>query len=267
MLSYRHGYHAGNPADVFKHSVLIALLKAMQAKDSAITCIDSHAGPALYDLDSTIAQKTEEYKAGIARLWSQQPDHVLLKDYLEAVRAVNPDRRLRYYPGSPMIMKHLLREQDRMILCELHPGEQQALKRHFAGERRVRLHLGDGHSALKQYLPPKSRRALVLIDPSFELKDEVESISKALEQALLRFAVGVYVIWYPVIDGRDINIDTLPRTLKLDPDKWLNLAIDFPENQRLGRMSGCGMAIINCPFSARQTLQQLQVELSQPAPC
>jgi 23S rRNA (adenine2030-N6)-methyltransferase len=254
MLSYRHGFHAGNPADVFKHTVLVALIRAMQAKPGGIRFIDTHAGAALYDLSSEIALKTREFERGIAPLWACEGLSGPIADYLRQIRQLNPDDRLRFYPGSPMLVRQLLRPKDRLILCELHPAEQAALVSCFAGDRQVTLHAGDGYGALERYLPPPGGRGLVLIDPSYELKSEIDNMTIALGKALRRFGHGVYAIWYPQIEGRDIQVESIPEALGLSGEAWLNLAIEFPPDQRLGRMTGCGMAIINCPFRARQDL-------------
>jgi len=258
MLSYRHGFHAGNPADVFKHTVLIALVRAMQEKDKAIAFVDSHSGPAVYDLDQSAALKNREFDKGIGRIWQEQPTGGPRDDYVERVRAWNPDGQLRFYPGSPALLRSLLRKQDRLVLCELHPTEQKALVERFAGDRQVVVETGDGYTALAKHLPPASGRGLVLIDPSYELRTELESIASALKLALKRFGHGVYAIWYPVIEGRATTPDALPGQLGLSLEQWLDLRIEFPADRRLGRMSGCGMAIINCPYRARRVLLDLQ---------
>jgi len=257
MLSYRHGFHAGNPADVFKHSVLLTLIRSMQEKPAGITFLDAHAGPARYDLDSEWALKTREFEPGIARLWARRSEPGLLQDYLDQVARLNPDGGLRLYPGSPRLIANLLRPVDRLITCELHPAEQEKLAAEFAGDRQVRVHRGDGYRALLEYLPPPTGRGLVLIDPSYELKDEIETMIDALTQALRRFAHGVYAIWYPKIEGRDIPFGSLPERLDLPEERWLDLSIDLPPEQRLGRMWGTGMAVINPPWRARRPLIEL----------
>ena len=258
MLSYRHGFHAGNPADVFKHTVLVALVRAMQHKDKGIRFIDTHAGPALYDLQSEPALKNREFERGIGQIWNDDSGTGPRTNYLEMVRTRNPDGELRFYPGSPLLLRALLRPHDELVLCELHPTEQRALSERFAGDEKVRIHAGDGYSALAQYLPPPTGRGLVLIDPSFEMKTELEDMTAALQIALKRFGHGVYAIWYPVIEGRDTTPDAMPAALALEGEQWLDLRIDFPPEQRLGRMTGCGMAIVNCPFRARRELTELQ---------
>jgi len=264
MLSYRHGFHAGNPADVFKHTVLVALARAMQHKEKGIRFIDTHAGPALYDLRSEPAQKNREFKRGIARIWERDPGPGPVGDYLELVRARNIDGTLRFYPGSPLLLWALLRPQDELVLCELHPTEQRVLSERFAEEKQVKVHAADGYAALEQFLPAPTGRGLVLIDPSFEIRTELEDMTSALKAALKRFGHGVFAIWYPVIKGRNTNPDPIPSTLGLESEQWLDLRIDFPADQRLGRMTGCGMAIINCPFRARQALIDLRRGWSEP---
>lgn len=257
MLSYRHGFHAGNPADVYKHTVLVTLVRAMQHKDKGIRFIDTHAGPALYDLNSESARKNREFERGIGRIWRSQSHLTPLADYLELVRAHNPDGELRNYPGSPLLFRALLRPQDQLVLCELHSTEQRALTDRFADDRQTTVHAGDGYAALERYLPPPSGRGLILIDPSYELKSELEDLTAALKRALTRFGHGVYVIWYPVIEGRDTTPEALATTIALSGEQWLDLRIRFPDEQRLGRMTGCGMAIVNCPYRAREALIEL----------
>ncbi len=266
MLSYRHGFHAGNPADVFKHAVLVALLRAMQHKDKGIRFIDTHAGAARYRLDHEYAQKNREYERGILRLWQGTQESPALADYVDQVRALNPDGDLRVYPGSPLLLRRLLRAQDELFLCELHPTEQQALAAEFDGDSRVVIHRGDGYAALAKLLPPPTGRGLALIDPPFELKSELDDMADALQRALDRYGHGVYAIWYPLIEGRNCTPDALPEVLQLDGERWLDLRIEFAAEQRLGRMHGCGMAIINCPFRARETLTQLRATLNSGAP-
>ena len=258
MLSYRHGFHAGNPADVFKHTVLVALARAMQHKEKGIRFIDTHAGSALYDLNSEPAQKNREFEHGIGKLWNAEPSAGPLADYLQQVRAHNADGDLRFYPGSPLMLRNLLRRQDELVLCELHPSEQRVISKRFAEEKQVKVHVGDGYAALEQFLPAPTGRGLVLIDPSFEIRTELDNMTSALKTALKRFGHGVFAIWYPVIAGRDTAPDALPDALGLTDEQWLDLRIEFPADQSLGRMTGCGMAIINCPFRARQVLVDLQ---------
>ncbi len=260
MLSYRHAYHAGNPADVFKHAVLVALVRAMQHKEKGIRFIDTHSGPALYDLQCDMAGKNHEFEYGIGRLWDKNATSALVKDYLGLVSTFNTDGQLRFYPGSPMLLHSLLRLRDEMILCELHPAEQRELARRFGKQSEVRIKPSDGYAALAGLLPPPTGRALVLIDPSFELRSELDDMVSALQVARKRCAHCVYAIWYPVIEGRNTIPNTFPANLQLTDEQWLDLRIDFAPDQCLGRMVGCGMAIINCPFRAREPLADMAVQ-------
>lgn len=254
MLSYRHAFHAGNPADVFKHAILISLVQALQEKPRGILFVDTHAGPAVYDLSSAMAQKNREHEAGIGRWWATSTTDPLLSPYLELVRSFNPDAQLARYPGSPMLLRQLLRPNDQLVLCELHPAEQAALKARFGSDRQVALRCGSGYEELIRVLPPQGGRGLVLIDPPWELKTESSDLAASLQRALARFAHGVYAIWYPRIEGREWPLQELPDKLGLSNEQWLDLRLNLPPEQRLGRMSGCGMALINAPFRVRQTL-------------
>jgi 23S rRNA (adenine2030-N6)-methyltransferase len=254
VLSYRHAYHAGNPADVFKHAILLALIKALQEKPRGIQFVDTHAGPALYDLCHPMAQKNREHEAGIGRWWSASTFDPLIWPYLDLIREFNPSGQLDRYPGSPMILRHLLRRNDRLVLCELHPAEQEALRARFGGDRQVTVRCGSGYEEMIRVLPPQGGRGLVLVDPPWELKTELMDLEASLRRALVRFPHGVYALWYPLLEGRDWPVERLPKQLDLSNEQWLDLRLDFPPQQRLGRMFGCGMALINCPYRLRQTL-------------
>ncbi|GAB4200385.1 MAG: 23S rRNA (adenine(2030)-N(6))-methyltransferase RlmJ [Wenzhouxiangellaceae bacterium] len=256
MLSYRHGFHAGNPADVLKHAALIALVQAMQVKDKGFCYVDTHAGAALYDLKSAFALKNREHEKGIGRLWFDPPPGAALNRYRDLIRQFNPDGALRWYPGSPALVREWLRPQDRMLLCELHGTEAEILRERYQRDAQVAVHQRNGYEALKALLPPKEKRGLILIDPPYELKNEVADMKQALTQALQRFASGVYAIWYPYLQGRDALQDIKEH----GPIKRLethNLRFDFPESITMGRMSGCGLFIINPPWHAREALVEL----------
>ncbi|NKI34893.1 23S rRNA (adenine(2030)-N(6))-methyltransferase RlmJ [Wenzhouxiangella sp. XN79A] len=255
MLSYRHGFHAGNPADVFKHAVLLALVEAMQRKPKGIRFVDTHAGPADYDLGHEFATKNREFERGIGAIWRDPP--AALADYVDAVRRHNPEERLARYPGSPELLRDRLRGQDELVLCELHPTEQRALNERFTRDRHVSIVTGDGYATLASLPAPKTGRGLTLIDPPFELKSELDDLADALSAALRQFGHGVYAIWYPVIEGKATTPDALPDILGLDDESWLDLRIRFTEAERLGRMTGCGMAIVNPPWSARDALARI----------
>lgn len=252
-MNYSHSYHAGNFSDVFKHIVLIALMKSMLQKDKAFCCLDTHSGPGYYDLFSEAAQKNKEHEAGLGKLLQKKNLPELVRLYLNCIRRVNNRlthsivSSLRYYPGSPAIMRYFLRVQDRMVLSELHPKEFQTLKSHFEKDIQVSLQCMDGYQGLKAFLPPKERRGLVLIDPPYERPSEFTAILHGLTEALKRFPTGVYAIWYPIKDRS--TIDRFYRSLKEITQRPLLAAemILYPESSPL-LLNGCGMAFINPPW-------------------
>ena len=194
MLSYRHMYHAGNFADVFKHALLSRLLVALSAKDKPYFYLDTHAGIGLYDLTHSWAQKAREYDSGIGRLWTAKEVPSLFDPYLKIVRALNPDGRLRYYAGSPLVARRLMRPADRMALVELNKVDHEELQTVFGPEKHVAVELMDAYQALKAYVPPAERRGLVLIDSSFDRPRELDRVVKALKDAHSRWATGMYAI-------------------------------------------------------------------------
>jgi 23S rRNA (adenine2030-N6)-methyltransferase len=198
MLSYRHAFHAGSHADVLKHFIEVQLLRYLAQKDKPFWYIDTHAGAGCYELESGYAAQNEEYKSGIARLWARDDLPAPLADYVALVKRINPDGQMKLYPGSPLVALELLREQDRMRLFELHPTDHEILQQNFAGHgTQVLMQEADGFGALKALLPPPPRRALVLIDPSYEDKQDYRRVVEALREGLKRFANGIYAVWYP----------------------------------------------------------------------
>src|SRR3972149_398760 len=183
MLAYRHLFHAGNFADVFKHALLVRLLVALAQKEAPFCYLDTHAGLGRYDLAHAWAQKAREFENGIARIWQRRDAPPALAGYLDAVRAENPAGSLRFYPGSPRIARALLRPGDRMVLTELNKADFAALEARFAGDRQVQVRHMDGYQALKSFLPPKERRGLVLLDSSFDRAGEFARIAEALAAA------------------------------------------------------------------------------------
>ena len=172
-MNYRHLYHAGGFADVFKHVVLSLVLRRLAEKDTPFCVLDTHAGIGRYDLETPAAQKTGEYRQGIAKVLLAKDAPAELGPYLDLIRALNPGGALRWYPGSPLVEQRLTRPQDRLVLMELHPEDARTLKRSFAGDPRVGVHHEDGYLGVKAFLPPKERRGLVLIDPPYEERDEL----------------------------------------------------------------------------------------------
>ncbi|HXH01974.1 MAG TPA: 23S rRNA (adenine(2030)-N(6))-methyltransferase RlmJ [Candidatus Competibacteraceae bacterium] len=260
MFGYRHSFHAGNFADVFKHAVLVQLLLALRRKEAPFCVLDTHAGIGRYDLAADFAQKTGEYRDGIGRLWDCGDTGAELAAYRERVREFNGPGRLRAYPGSPRIARALLRQQDRLILCELNPADHALLKREFQGDPQVAVHCQDGYAALKAFTPPKERRGLVLIDPPFEQAGEFQRLLDGLRLLAQRWPGGVVAAWYPIIGRRDSE-RFLVRAGELGLPKLLCAELGlYPYDVPLG-MSGCGMLIVNTPWQLDQALQRLLPEL------
>ncbi len=260
MLAYRHAFHAGNHADVLKHAVLVALLQHLNAKDKGWRLVDTHAGAGAYALHADAAQKLGEYRQGIARLWQQASLPPLLADYLAQVRQFNPHAELTAYPGSPCLAKALMRAQDQLRLYELHPTDHALLAEAFAGDRRVQVQRSDGFAGVKAQLPPPSRRGLLLMDPSYELKTDYAAVASATQEALTRFAEGMVMVWYPQIDAREAT--NLPLRLKALAHAqarkgWLHARLTVAEpNDRGFGMLGSGVFVINPPHTLRVQLRE-----------
>jgi 23S rRNA (adenine2030-N6)-methyltransferase len=257
MLSYRHAFHAGNHADVLKHAVIVQLLRYLGQKDKAYWYIDTHAGAGVYSLVEGYATKTAEFETGIAKLWRRGDLPEVLQDYVEQVSALNADGELRYYPGSPYLAWRLMRPQDRMRLFELHTTEIDVLRHNFrdAG-RRAMLYAGDGFEGIKALLPPPPRRALVLVDPSFEDKRDYARTIECIEESLARFATGMYAIWYPQVTRAESQ--RFPEQLKrLQPTNWLHLTLTVgrPPADGYG-LYGSGMFILNPPYTLAAAMKQ-----------
>lgn len=246
MLSYRHLFHAGNFADVFKHALLSRLLIGLMRKDKPLAYLDAYAGLGCYDLAHPWARKLAEYRHGIARLWARTDIPAQLEPYLSAVRDENRDGTLSRYPGSPLIAARLLRPADRLVLCELNRDDHEVLRRGFGGDRRVGVHHLDAALGLKAFLPPDERRGLVLIDPPYDRAGELRRMLDALAAAHRRWATGVLVLWYPLMQpdvmqrfARDARALGVPRMLQLE----LSVHRDGSQGLR-----GCGMLVVNPPF-------------------
>lgn len=264
MLSYRHAYHAGNHADVLKHLVLVQILQYMTEKPAPMWVVDTHAGGGRYSLESVQAEKLGEYKDGVGRLWNATSQPKAVAEYLDAVRELNPEGTLRHYPGSPWLAYQALRKDDRLRLFELHSNEVKLLAKTFNGTgRQVNIVEGDGLAALNVVLPPPTRRGLVLIDPSYETRNDYAAVIKALKEGLKRFATGTYALWYPQV--AKIESRQLPERLKHLPVKsWLHvsLRVQAPATDGFG-MHGSGMFIINPPWTLAETLRQTLPWLTQ----
>ena len=257
-MNYRHSYHAGNVADVLKHAVLCRLLTYLKRKDKAFRVLDTHAGIGLYDMGGTEATKTQEWWQGIKRVMETPASPSvapLLSPYLEAVRALNPDGELRFYPGSPMLIKMLLRPQDRLSAIELHPEDYQLLRENFEGDHQVRITNLNGWLALGAHVPFKERRGLVLVDPPFEKEGEYERLVDGLKHAHQRFATGMFCLWYPLTANAPIAaFHDLLTSLKL-PD-MLTLELSVKAADAAG-MTGCGLVIVNPPYTLEEEMQAL----------
>lgn len=242
-MNYRHAFHAGNFADVFKHALLSVLLEHLKAKEKPFFVLDSHAGLGLYDLSDERSLRTGEWRDGIARVLARPGAPVALAPYLAAVRGLNGEKGLRWYPGSPRLIRAFLRAQDRLAAVEMHPEDARLLADEFAGDPAVRIYAMDGYNALKSLLPPPERRGLVLIDPPFEAADEFARLARGLKDAHRRWATGVYMLWYP-IKNRDavaafhveVAALALPRTMAVE----LRLEAEAPN-----RLVGCGAILVN----------------------
>lgn len=259
-MNYRHIYHAGNFADVFKHSILVLLLEHLLRKDKPFCYVETHAGTALYDLSATAAQKTNEYLNGIGRLLSSlHLDKVSPKElapYFKVVHTCNANTEaLQFYPGSPTIARALLRPEDRMILMELHPEDAAKLKQAFYFDKQVAVHHTDGYQGLKAFLPPPIKRGLVLIDPCFEQKEEFTNIINGLQIALRKWSTGIYAVWYPIKNLAAVQ--NFLHDLKMMNFPMLLTEMTIKTMLANDEFVGCGMVIINPPWQFEQQLQKV----------
>ncbi|MDM4768376.1 23S rRNA (adenine(2030)-N(6))-methyltransferase RlmJ [Pelomonas sp. SE-A7] len=259
MLAYRHAFHAGNHADVLKHLVLTQVLRYMGEKDKAYTLVDTHAGAGGYSVEGRYAQKKGEYAGGVARLWDAKDLPEPLQPYVELVKEFNPDGQLRQYPGSPALANLLMREQDRLRCYEIHPTDQRILASYLEPRANTQVFDKDGFSSLKAELPPPSRRAVVLMDPSYELKTDYGKVLAALREGLQKFPETVFLIWYPQLALLESN--QLPQRLKATADQmakkgWLHvrLTVTQPDDKGFG-MLGSGMFVVNPPFTLHDQLK------------
>jgi 23S rRNA (adenine2030-N6)-methyltransferase len=269
-MNYRHHYHAGNFADVMKHALLVQLLQALQKKEKGFLFCDTHAGRGCYDLEvagrgDSLARKPE-WPDGIGRLWREPAALPALDEYLEIVRRFDRDRgnagkTPRFYPGSPWIARLLLRPQDRLVLCEKHPEEHAALAEEFQFAAHAAVHNSDGYAAIRALLPPKERRALVLIDPPFEAQDEFAQIAGALREGLQRLAGGTFAVWYPLTERA--KVDAFFRELamlRLPPTAAFELTIAGDASAL--KLRGCGVVVVNPPWQFDRTAEELLSVLS-----
>ena len=254
MLAYRHAFHAGNHADVLKHVTLALVLRYMNGKDKPYRLVDTHAGAGGYSLEGPYAQKKGEFEQGIARLWTRDDLPEAVADYVALVRRFNPQGTLEQYPGSPAFAQMLLRAKDQLRLYELHPTDYRILASYLGAAKGAEVHHADGFEGLKGQLPPSTRRAVVLIDPSYEGHGDYARVIATLRDALQRFAEGVYMVWYPQV--QKLEAAQLPRRLEaLAPKGWLHarLTVQRPDSQGFG-LAGSGVFVINPPFTLHDQL-------------
>ena len=265
MLSYRHLFHAGNFADVFKHALLTRLLLALAEKEKPYFYLDTHAGTGRYDLAHEWAWKAREFEGGIGRLWDRRDIPAALAPYLQAVRSENPKGRLRFYPGSPLIALKLRRPGDRLVFSELNRTDCVELDAAVGRSRNASVHLMDGYQALTAFLPPQERRGLVLLDSSFDRSGEFKRIAHALKNACQRWPTGIYAAWYPLMApgamrgfAREMERTGIRKILRLEL-RVREAALDEP-------IAGCGALVINPPWKfdaeARPLLDWIQQALS-----
>ncbi|MCX7239747.1 MAG: 23S rRNA (adenine(2030)-N(6))-methyltransferase RlmJ [Burkholderiales bacterium] len=271
MFSYRHAFHAGNHADVLKHLVLLAVLRHLTQKDTALTVFDTHAGAGLYRLDGDYAQTSAEAAEGFLKLVANplpQPLAPALQDYLEMVAGFNTAGSHKIYPGSPFIIARQLRDRDKLKLFELHPTDTKTLSANIAqldAGRQIAMLREDGFEGLKKFLPPPSRRALVLCDPSYELKSDYGRVADMVADSLQRFATGCYAVWYPIIPRPEAH--DLPKKLKTLANKagksWLGATLTIKSSKLQKDDAGdvvrpglpaSGMFIINPPHTLKAAL-------------
>jgi len=258
-MNYRHGFHAGNFADVVKHAVLCRVLLHLRDKPAAFRAIDSHAGAGLYDLDGSEAGRTGEWRNGIERIWHANldaPVRELLAPYLDAVAAYNKAGQLAVYPGSPALVQALLRRQDRLIACELEPKAAAALQSNLRGDNRCKAIAIDGWTALSAYVPPKERRGLVLVDPPFEQPGEFARLAQGLAAAHRKWPTGCYLLWYPIKDDAEVAafVHNLSRR---DIGKMLRIELILATGGPDTGLRGSGLIVVNPPWMLHEELKIL----------
>ncbi len=256
-MNYRHAFHAGNISDVFKHAVLALLVEHLLQKDAAFCVIDSHAGQGRYDLTSEAADKTGEFRAGIARLLAAEVPPALAR-YAALVRAAQPaPPALQIYPGSPALLQALLRPHDRLIAMELHPEDAAVLRQEFRADPRVQVHERDGYEGLRAVVPPRERRGLALIDPPYESTDEMAVLVEALAAAHARWPTGQYALWYPIKERG--AIERLHGAIATAGLRKLLCTEFLPTRDQALR--GSGMILVNPPWRIEDQLGALLAAL------
>ena len=261
MLAYRHAFHAGNHADVLKHLVLAQVLTHMAAKDKPYTLIDTHAGAGGYSLEGRYAHTKDEFVGGIAKLYHRDDLPPALAAYVELVRQFNGGGSLEQYPGSPAIANLLMRPGDRLRVYELHPTDERILRAFLGTRLNTEVFLSDGFAALPKQMPPPSRRGVVLIDPSYEMKSDYTKVLAAVRDVLERFASAIILVWLPQL--RTLESQQLPQRLqnsatKAAPKGWLHARLTVTQADERGfGLLGSSMFVINPPHGLHETLQSV----------
>lgn len=264
-MNYQHGFHAGGFSDVLKHATLANLIAALSAKDKPYLILDTHGGRGGYDLAGQGAV-TMEWKMGIGRLLPIRQPPPALADYIRTVRfydkkfgnfSIKPAEGVRHYPGSPRIARALMRPGDRLVVAELNPREAIFLRREFAGDKGIEVREEDGYGLLKSMLPPPERRALIMIDPPYESRDETADAVAAIGHGLRRFSTGVYALWYPIKDMKFVQA-LHEAVIALDPPETIAVHVQMMRMNPMPRMLvGSGMIVINPPWKFADTMREL----------
>ncbi|MGZ5028570.1 MAG: 23S rRNA (adenine(2030)-N(6))-methyltransferase RlmJ [Methylobacter sp.] len=256
MLSYRHSFHAGNFADVLKHIILIQSLDYLSTKDKPLCCIDTHAGPGKYELDSEYAQKNREFDNGIGKLWRRNDLPECVARYVSLIKRFNKPDQLTRYPGSPLIAKQLLRDKDRLCLFELHNTEIKLLNAVADKDKRIKVFHSDGLKDSLKLLPPLERRGLILIDPSYEIKSDYLQVVETLIAMHKRFATGTYALWYPVVDrNRNQELERAIQNSGIKDVQLFELGMHTDSNAH--GMTASGMIVINPPWTLSAEMKQV----------
>lgn len=256
-MNYRHAFHAGNHTEILKHSVLTFIMRSLLKKNNPFMVLDTHAGLGVYNLNSVESLKTGEKDAGVGRIFSKLLESA--PEYSKIIHAMN-ETKLDMYPGSPEIIRGFLRDEDKLVACELHPKDYLQLKARYKHDPRVLTHQRDGYEAIGAFVPPKERRGLVFIDPPFESKEEVDYILAALKVAMAKWPTGIYCVWYPIKD----------RVISDQLSQWVSdalcpktLRVEFcPYQVDCENLAGGGLIIINAPWKLDDASRALCLELT-----
>jgi 23S rRNA (adenine2030-N6)-methyltransferase len=258
MLSYRHGFHAGNHADVLKHWACVLMAEYMGQKGKPFWYVDTHSGAGIYSLDSDESLKTSEHEGGISAIWGQKSP-AIFDSYFSIIKTLNQGQRLKLYPGSPWFVSKCLDTGDRARLFELHPQDFKLLNRNFGGDRAIKTEMLDGFTGLKSILPPLTKRALVVIDPPYEQAKEYDMVVDNVAQSLKKFATGVYMVWYPLINRnnkQNASEKMVGKLKKLGAKSTLEVNFLVSGKDEDAGMYGSGLFIINPPWNLERQLNE-----------